>query len=129
MADVLAERRRERERLIDVAREHVERLSARVEVEAAVVVGSVARGDFNVWSDVDVIVVAEALPARTPDRLALLLRDAPPRVQPIGFSQAEPEEAKRRSNRLVLEAIEHGVVLTGEAVLVRLAVRGSTLSS
>jgi len=114
---------------MDLAREYVERLSARIEVEAAVVVGSVARGDFNVWSDVDVIVVAEALPARTPDRLALLLQDAPPRVQPIGFSQSELEEAKRRSNRLVLEAIEHGVVLTGEAVLARLAVRGPTLSS
>src|SRR3989304_2889866 len=108
MPDALAERRREQQRLLDRAREDVERLSARIEVEAAVVVGSVARGDFNVWSDVDVIVVAEALPARTPDRLALLLQDAPPRVQPIGFSQSELEEAKRGGNRLGPRGVGRG---------------------
>jgi len=62
VADAIAERRLERERLIALAREYVERLSARVTVEAAAVVGSVARGDFNVWSDVDVVVVANADP-------------------------------------------------------------------
>ena len=123
MADVLAERRREQELLIGLAREYVERLCGRLDIEAAVVVGSVARGDFNVWSDVDVIVIAEGLPQRAPDRLGLLALDAPPRVQPVGFSKDEFEEARRKRNPLVLEATERGVVLAGETVLAALAAR------
>ena len=37
---------------------------AALPIEVATVIGSVARGDFNVWSDVDVLVVSEALPSR-----------------------------------------------------------------
>lgn len=57
------------------------------------------------------VVVAEDLPARAPERLALLLAEAPPRVQPVGFTPGELERARRRRNRLVVEADEHGVVL------------------
>jgi hypothetical protein len=117
VADVLAERRREREGLIELARTYVEQLSTRLAVEAAAVVGSVARGDFNVWSDVDVVVVADGLPVRAPDRNGLLLADAPARVQPVGFTRRELAEALRRDNPLAREAVDGGVVLVGEAVL------------
>ena len=117
MADVLAERRFERERLIALAREYVDRLSKRVPVEAAAVVGSVARGDFNVWSDVDVLVVAEGLPERAPERMALLLADAPVGVQPVGFTRIELEQARRKGNPLVREAAERAVVLLGGGLL------------
>ena len=121
MADVLAERRRERERLIDLGRDYVERLSTRLEVEAAAVVGSVARGDFNVWSDVDVVVIVEGLPARAPDRSGLLLVDAPPRVQPVGFSKDEFVAALGKRNPLAHEGVERGVVLRGRALIGELA--------
>jgi len=127
--DVLAERRRERERLIDLARDYVQRLSARLEVEAAVVAGSVARGDFNVWSDVDVVVITEGLPARAPDRAGLLLADAPPRVQPVGFSRGEFVAALRRRNPLAHEAVERGVVLLGEGLIGSLRVGGNESTS
>jgi predicted nucleotidyltransferase len=104
--DVLAERRRERERLIDLAREYVESLAARHPVDAAVVVGSVARGDFNVWSDVDVVVVAEGLPER-----------APPGIQPVGFSRSEFRRALAKRSRLAHEALDRGVVLLGEGLI------------
>lgn len=111
MSEALAERRAERERLIALAREYVEALSRRIEIAAAIVAGSVARGDFNVWSDVDVIVVAERLPPRVPDRMALLLADAPGGVQPVGFTPSELERARSRGNPLVLDADQHGVVI------------------
>ena len=95
-----------------LARGYVERLAERITVEAAYVVGSVARGDFNVWSDVDVLVVAAGLPERAPDRMALLLADAPAGVQPVGFTPTELERARWRGNPLVLEADERGVLLT-----------------
>jgi predicted nucleotidyltransferase len=104
VSDVLAERAAERERLLELARLYVERLSARVEVIAAAVVGSVARGDFNVWSDVDVVVVAADLPLRAPDRGLLLADDAPGRVQPIGFLPEEFSQVFERRNPRRLKA-------------------------
>lgn len=113
MADPLAERRQERERLRSLAREYVRRLKARMPVRAAALVGSVARGDFNLWSDVDVVVVADDLPERVPDRALLLGRDAPPGVQPIGFTTEEFERAFARGDPLAREAVSAGQRLKG----------------
>lgn len=117
MTDALAERAEERERRIRLGRDHIERLSVRVPIVAAAVVGSVARGDFNVWSDIDVVVVAEELPSRAPDRSAILAEDAPAGVQAVGFTPEEFREALRRRNPLALEALEIGVVLRGPEFL------------
>lgn len=117
MAKALSERRQERDRLLALARSYVETLSVRLPVTAAAVVGSVARGDFNLWSDVDVVVVASSLPERLPDRTALLTADAPGGVQPVGFRPEEFERAWRRGNPLAREATSGGVVLLGNDFL------------
>jgi uncharacterized protein len=122
VTDALAARRAERDRLIAVARSYAENLQARLPVNVVVLAGSVARGDFNLWSDIDVLVVADGLPDRLPDRLALLGADAPAGLQPVGFTPAELRRAAERANRLVLDAAEHGIVLAGDpAVLPRAA--------
>jgi uncharacterized protein len=109
--EIIARRRAERKGLIDLGRVYTRQLSARLTVRAAYVVGSVARGDFNVWSDVDVVIVADDLPSRVPERMAVLVADAPPRVQPVGFTPAEFERARSKGNPLVIEALERGVVV------------------
>lgn len=121
MTEALAERARERERLLELARRYVDRLARRQSLLAAVVVGSVARGDFNVWSDVDVVVVAEHLPERAPDRAMLLVEDAPGGVQAVGFTPGEFAAALRRGNPLAREAVTDGVVLRGPELLQRIA--------
>jgi predicted nucleotidyltransferase len=113
----IEERRAERQRLLGVAREYVKRLARRVDLVSAAVTGSVARGDFNVWSDIDVVVVAVDLPPRAPDRAALLLEGAPPRVQPVGYTPAELRHALARGNALVREAVDHGFLLHGETLV------------
>ncbi len=115
-AALLAQRRNEQERLIGLARAYVERLSSRVPVLAAAVVGSVARGDFNVWSDIDVIVLCASLPKRMPDRMAFLVETATGGVQPVGFTPGEFREAVARGNRLAVSVAEEGVILFGEDV-------------
>lgn len=114
MTDALERRQNEHARLVDTARLYVQSLEDRLDVIAAVIGGSVARGDFNVWSDIDVVIVASVLPDRLPDRLALLSEDAPAGVQPAGFTPAELLIAVRRKNRLVLEAVERGIPLRGD---------------
>ncbi len=117
----MAERERQRERLIGLARSYVQRLAERLPVVAAAVVGSVARGDFNLWSDVDVVVVAEGLPERAPDRLAVLVADAPAGVQPVGFTPEEFRRAWDRNNPLARSVASEGVVLTGEGFFAEVA--------
>lgn len=112
MIRAVEERYAEQARLVGLAREYVAGLSKRLDLQQAAVVGSVARGDFNVWSDVDVVVVADGLPERLPDRLELLMDGRPPRVEPTGFTAAELEEARRRRNRLVVELDSIGLPLT-----------------
>lgn len=117
LARAITRRRRERDELIALAREYVEQLATRLPVDAAGVIGSVARGDFNRWSDVDVVVVSEALPERLPDRLELLFRDRPPRIEPWGLGADELRRLGRRGDPRVAELIAEGVVLRGETVL------------
>lgn len=109
MNELLARRRSERDEMIALARAYVERLAGRIELTRAFVAGSIARGDFNVWSDIDVVVVAPELPRRAPDRIGLLLDGAPPRLQPIGYTPEEWERELARGNRLVVEAEDLGI--------------------
>lgn len=111
MIRAVEERYAEQERLVGLAREHVRRLCEEVPIRQAAVVGSVARGDFNVWSDVDLVVVADELPEGALERLELLMKGRPPRVEPIGFTPAELAEARRRGNPLVVELDSIGIAL------------------
>lgn len=98
-----------------LARQFVERASHRMPIVAAAVVGSVARGDFNVWSDIDVIVIADALPERVLERQTLMIECVPPGVQAVAFTPAEFHAAVAKGNRLAREALDSGVPLAGDA--------------
>jgi hypothetical protein len=93
---ILERRRREQGERIAETSAWAKRLAARLDVVAVAVFGSVARGDFNKWSDVDVLVVARGLPDGARERIALLGADAPLGVQAVGWT---PEEFATRSAR------------------------------
>lgn len=112
-ADPLERRRVEREQRLALAREHVERVGRRIPVTGAVVAGSIARGDFNLWSDIDVVVVSDALPAPGPARDQALAGEAAPGLELHGYTSAEFIHSLGRGDRLALEAAERGVVLFG----------------
>lgn len=107
-------RRTEQRELVTRARRFADRLPADLDVRAVVVFGSVARGDFNLWSDVDVLVVAGALPERLLDRLAVL-GAPPPRVQPLAWRPDEWVRRRGRGDPIALEAVQRGVWLAGSA--------------
>jgi hypothetical protein len=109
---VVERRRGERHALLAGARRFVLATAGRVKMRAAVVIGSVARGDFNRWSDVDVLVIAEELPARALDRLTLL-EPRPAGIQPIAWTAAEWQRELGRGNPMAVEALERGVWLLG----------------
>jgi uncharacterized protein len=111
-SEVIARRRADREALLRSAREYVEGLAGDLDVLAAVVVGSVARGDFHDASDVDLIVVVGDLPDDAAARWSLVA----PRhgvVQPIAWTAEEWHGQCQRRNPLAVDAVAHGVWLVG----------------
>ncbi|MGH3664640.1 MAG: nucleotidyltransferase domain-containing protein [Egibacteraceae bacterium] len=111
-AQVVARRREQRRQLLDLARAYLTRLDPDLGIAAAVVVGSVARGDFHHASDVDIVVVARRLPPDPDQRWQLV---APPGgiVQPVAWTPDEWRQARQRNNPLVIDALDHGAWLVG----------------
>ena len=109
---VITRRRAEQEALVQLAARYVDDVPEAAGMLAAAVFGSVARGDFNVWSDVDLVVVARDLPERVFDRYDVL-GDPPPRVQVVPWTPDEWRAQAARRNPIAIEAIERGVWLHG----------------
>jgi predicted nucleotidyltransferase len=106
-------RRAERDEMIEAARTYARNKVGAMSIHAASVVGSVARGDFNQWSDVDVVIVGEGLPARFPDRIALF-SDSPAGIEVFAYTPRELEQERERKNTIVLEAGDIGIDLLAE---------------
>ncbi|MFP3081154.1 MAG: nucleotidyltransferase domain-containing protein [Acidilobus sp.] len=64
-------------------REYASRLRARLGRLSMALYGSYERGDFNLWSDVDVIVVSDRFRDREFMTRCVELSDAPPRLEAI----------------------------------------------
>jgi uncharacterized protein len=109
---MLARRRAERAALLDRAARFAEQLDPAVGARAVVVFGSVARGDFNLWSDIDVLVVADHLPDNPLQRLEIL-GPTPGGVQPVAWTPSEWRAQLARRNPIAVEASKQGVWLIG----------------
>lgn len=112
MSDVIRRRMLEREMVINELREYAIKLRSRFGRLTMVLYGSYARGDFNLWSDVDVIVVSEHFRDRDFVVRCVELDDAPPRLEPICWT---PEEAiKALSKPWWREALRGCVVIVDD---------------
>jgi hypothetical protein len=111
---VLERRRAERTALLDRARRFVADVEATIQLRGAVVFGSVARGDFNRWSDIDLLLICDESPGDWMRRLDML-DPIPPPVQPFVWTVAEWVVQLRRNNPIAREAVEEGVWLRGSA--------------
>lgn len=123
---VIAHRRRERQACLEEARAFVDALDPALGVRGAVVVGSVARGDFHEESDIDVLIVAERLPARYPERLRAVGWPAGGRVEPVVWTPEELRRQLARGELVSTEAVSSGVWLVGGAELARADDRGGS---
>jgi uncharacterized protein len=110
MRRAVERRRAERNEMILAARTYIRTKVGVIPIRAAYVVGSVARGDFNQWSDIDVVIVADGLSPRALDRIELF-SDRPPGIEVFAYTPRELEQERERKNPLVLEAGEIGIDL------------------
>jgi len=118
---VFEQRRLMREEAIRKAREYAEKVKAFIGKVSAVLVGSYARGDFNEWSDIDLLIVAEGVLGNPLERMDYLLDRCPPPagVEPIILTQTEYMRQKRLETPLFREACGKGIVLVDDLGLFR----------
>ncbi len=109
--EVLRRRRTWRRQLLREARDFVGRIDPALGLRSAVVVGSVARGDFHIDSDIDLVITAERLPARAADRLAAVGWPDGGRVVPVVWTPEELARQRRRRNPLAVEADTVGLAI------------------
>lgn len=111
---VIARRLRERAESLDRVRRWAEHQATGIPTLSAVVVfGSVARGDFNLWSDTDVLVVVGELPDDWLERCELLA-PVPPGLEVVIWTVDELADARRKANPVAVEADDVGVTAWGE---------------
>jgi predicted nucleotidyltransferase len=77
----------------------------------AAVIGSVARGDFNGASGIDVIIIAEGLPIDPLERSAVLYENVPPLVEPKAYTKDELRKLLSKRNPIALATLSEGVML------------------
>lgn len=109
---VFDDRRQQQRALVERASVFAGNLDDRLGVQAVVLFGSVARGDFNLWSDVDVLVIAAHLADRWLDRIESVGESAA-LVQPVIWTPSEWTVQLARKNPIALEAINRGIWLVG----------------
>ena len=110
---IVEQRRAEQRARIEAVADWAETFAAGRQVTAVVVFGSTVRGDFNKWSDTDVLVVAENLPDEWRSRTELVMTGAPPGLQALGWTPAELAERRHRGDPIARECDSVGVVVHG----------------
>lgn len=111
--EVAEERRRMKAAALESARRFVELAEEVLGPVTAVVVGSYARGDFNAWSDVDLLVVSpnfDRNPLRRFDQLSEAVK-AGPALEVIPLTPEEFGRQVRLGTPLAEEALTVGVVI------------------
>lgn len=111
MKKVIELRKIERENLLKEAEKYLEKLKETLGPLSGIVFGSVSRGDFNDASDIDIVVIAEGLPAHPVRRLEVLLAPWVPGIDPKGYTPSEFEQLKQNKNPFIQHILEEGIII------------------
>ena len=103
--EILKEGRALREKVIEEARRWASNLPFKSSV---ILIGSYARGDFNLWSDVDIVLIAW-LHGNPLERLKSI--DYPPGFEVIPLTPTEFLTLLKKRNPIAMEALSNGVIL------------------
>lgn len=114
MNEVLETRARERERAMRLAQLYARRLARRLGPLTAYIFGSYARGDFNDGSDIDVLIISDALPARPLERMDVLYSCVLPGIEPRGYTNVEFSRLLKKGDPAVTEAKECGYMVVAK---------------
>ena len=114
MLKALEERRRQREEFVDMARTYADKLRGRVGKLTTIVYGSVSRGDFNLGSDVDILIISEGLPHHPLERMEVLFSCHEPPLEPKGYTPAEFRALLAKPNSAIAEILKDGITVVDD---------------
>lgn len=112
--EVIKERIRKRDLYVEKAQAFAECVIRKLSNSAILVYGSVSRGDFNEWSDIDVLVITqERIPQRPTERLDVIhdCMKENPLIEPVIITLDELRKLFAKKNPLVIEALKKGIIL------------------
>ncbi len=100
--------------IIDVLKEYSKAVSSKLGKFTGILYGSMARGDYNLWSDIDFLVISDKLPDNPLKRLEFLysLTDTPIEVK--GYTRNEFLKMIEKRNPLALDALVEGKVIVDD---------------
>jgi len=116
MHKALEARRLKREQYIREAQEYAGEVRDRLGEVCAFLIGSVARGDFNLGSDIDIIVISDALPPNPLERSRFLYELARPLIEPKGYTAQEFRQLLSRKHPTALAILDEGILLRDDGV-------------
>ena len=117
MEKIIEKRREMRKPALNKAKRFIECVNKKLRVHKAVLIGSYARGDFNRWSDIDILLIVEDDPPDNPLSRLDLIADClyiGPLIEPILLTIEEYGKLKRKNNPIVSAMIKYGIVLHEE---------------
>lgn len=112
--EVIEKRRKLAKKAVEKAFKWVAKLPFKA---TAILIGSYARGDFNLWSDIDVLLLSENFQGNPIDRLNAL--DIPPGFQVIPLTLKEFKKLLMKKNPIAVEAVNSGVIIRDDFNLVK----------
>ena len=99
---------------MDMARIYAEGLRGRLGALTAIVYGSVSRGDFNLGSDVDVLIISEGLPSHPLERMEVLYSCHPPPLEPKGYTHTEFRSLLTKRNPALMDILKSSIVVVDD---------------
>jgi predicted nucleotidyltransferase len=111
---IIEERMRKADQALGKARDFIECVKRIFNnIDLAILFGSYARGDFNEWSDIDIlVVVGDELPRNPVERIDIVIPcivAVEASIEPLIISREEYENLKRKRNPAIIDAINNGV--------------------
>lgn len=114
MLKALEERQRQRDEFVAMAQTYAEELRKRLGKLTAIVYGSVPRGDFNLGSDVDVLIISEGLPSHPLERMEVLYSCHEPPLEPKGYTHTEFHTLLAKRDSALAEVLKDGMVVVDD---------------
>ncbi len=102
--------------VIDVLKEYSKAVSSKLGKFTGILYGSMARGDYNIWSDIDFLVISDKLPENPLKRLEYLysLTDTDTPIEVKGYTRNEFLKMIEKRNPLALDALVEGKVIVDD---------------
>ena len=97
--------------VIDVLMEYSKAVSSKLGKFTGILYGSMARGDNNLWSDIDFLVISDKLPENPLERLEYLYSFSKSPIEVKGYTRKEILKMIEKRNPLVLDALIEGKVI------------------